>query len=581
MNIIKKIIDQIHCWVNKLIEFSLKSQLYFYITILIYSFFILPPSIKFICNIITKLKEDFNISNFISISSSIIGIFTFIVTTIVFFYKRRQFLTKVGNFKIAFNREIQKLLPAFEKINIDLLNEDFISYSLNKMTPTYIDLFDKYETIENFGHQFFKDLSYFISRFFKFKSEKKYFIELLMFQTNFKFRHKFIQELFNLDSDKTKSLLNNIFKIHLYYIQNEKINLNEIICDDLDYTEEQIQEVYFDIIKAEDSSINKLFESLENENLKNSVLQHVIDKTYSIVAVTKDRFDIISGPVLLIKNEENFQSWWSNLEKEVEIQLKNKNKWSEDKINTYNLKNEVKKVNEKLIKQPFSFSLKQDIYISPVLDQNPWSPIYLIDCNELPIPYRNKPIDYIEKVVKINAKKHLKKVVTVINKLHPKLHSLKKELIFDYELIPFNPLSLKIQTRPDKSPKAFESLFISDFIKSENREDFVKAHILQIKKVLSRISPISLIVNSCDRKTLLELTNIEIKIIKALNTKKYGQINFEGIDNIKNNEHNIKKIIDVIYRICKKRNLKITKKILKSIIVEIIFNANLIKESIR
>jgi len=579
MKTVKSIITKSNIVMNMIIEYSLNGRINLIIILLAWVVLISPPAIILISNTYQKLQLGDTWQIILSFAADLLGILTVTISIAGFLYQRNNYQIKMRGFRNALVDEIQRILPIFEKVKIDLDNPRFIDFALSKLGPSFVDDYDKYESIDTFEQPFYNDLSYFIHLFYGFEKYKLNIIKLLVFQSNFKYRKTFIEDLKNQDNPTDRENLFKGIDFYLKYVNEEEVDLNEKFIK-LTNTNEEISNAFIDIIKADNSTVNNLFEKLKVENLENKILSHVLDKTYSVVAITKEKNNRVTGPAIIVKNGEGFKFWWDNLNEEIKKILKAEGK-NEEEVEKYNIQNQLKTLKKDLHIQPFSYALKQDIYIKPVLEFNLSAPLFLIDCENLPIIYRNNPVKYMDEVVKKNAQKHFNNILAGIKKLQPKIKDVKKELILDYEILPFDLTKLIIRTRPDKSPRAFEELYISGFMKSENRKGFVKAHVLQIKRVLSKISPIGLVFNSCDQKTLQKLTDIEIKILKELSNKKNKEIIFEGIDKILENEHNEKTIKKVFFDVCKKNGISLNKSKISEIVDEIFKNAKLIKGKLK
>jgi len=166
-----------------------------------------------------------------------------------------------------------------------------------------------------------------------------------------------------------------------------------------------------------------------------------------------------------------------------------------------------------------------------------------------------------------------------IRKIFPEMN-FGRELIFDYEIIPFNPENISIHTRPDKTPSSFQNLLVTNIILNKDKNKFITAKIVQIQSILKYISPFSLIIDSVETLLLEKFKSIEPDFLKEIGKKKNGKLSWEGIGNIIGS--NKSKLANVLYDVAKKElNLNYFSKIkCKEIINEIINNANIINQEI-
>jgi len=581
MKVIKKIYDFITYLINWLYIYSSSWG----------NTFILPIGIVFIITIVPivnffhSLYLIFSTSNSaqsLSIISDLFGIFSIILSYVLVIQKGYTFHTKYTTFIEEIKTEIQTIMPLLDKLGLDLESNNILSAISDKMAHIYFDLFEKYSDISAFGFQFYKDLSLFTSKTFKLDGTKSKFLDFIIFSNKFEYYSRFIRDeknnsLYVQEGSDYFKVLVLLYDYYSRHEENEIYNIPTIDISQIRVSNNNIAELYNDLFLPEKSSFYRSLTSNIDEKLANNILKYAIKESYTVLSYDNKSKKII-GPVLILKNEESFETFWDKIDRDAKDILKNrKNPPSEEEIEKYTIKKE--KLLKDFSKNPFSYALKKDPYIFPALDKNAWSPVFIIDSDRLPIGYRNEPIKYIEKVIKKEADNYQKRMFKTIRKIFPEMN-FGRELIFDYEIIPFNPENISIHTRPDKTPSSFQNLLVTNIILNKDKNKFITAKIVQIQSILKYISPFSLIIDSVETLLLEKFKSIEPDFLKEIGKKKNGKLSWEGIGNIIGS--NKSKLANVLYDVAKKElNLNYFSKIkCKEIINEIINNANIINQEI-
>ena len=553
--------------------------------------FILPIGIVFIITIVPivnffhSLYLIFSTSNSaqsLSIISDLFGIFSIILSYVLVIQKGYTFHTKYTTFIEEIKTEIQTIMPLLDKLGLDLESNNILSAVSDKMAHIYFDLFEKYSDINAFGFQFYKDLSLFTSKTFKLDGTKSKFLDFIIFSNKFEYYSRFIRDeknnsLYVQEGSDYFKVLVLLYDYYSRHEENEIYNIPTIDISQIRVSNNNIAELYNDLFLPEKSSFYRSLTSNIDEKLANNILKYAIKESYTVLSYDNKSKKII-GPVLILKNEESFETFWDKIDRDAKDILKNrKNPPSEEEIEKYTIKKE--KLLKDFSKNPFSYALKKDPYIFPALDKNAWSPVFIFDSDRLPIGYRNEPIKYIEKVIKKEADNYQKRMFKTIRKIFPEMN-FGRELIFDYEIIPFNPENISIHTRPDKTPSSFQNLLVTNIILNKDKNKFITAKIVQIQSILKYISPFSLIIDSVETLLLEKFKSIEPDFLKEIGKKKNGKLSWEGIGNIIGS--NKSKLANVLYDVAKKElNLNYFSKIkCKEIINEIINNANIINQEI-
>ncbi len=581
MKVIKKIYDFITYLINWLYIYSSSWG----------NTFILPIGIVFIITIVPivnffhSLYLIFSTSNSaqsLSIISDLFGIFSIILSYVLVIQKGYTFHTKYTTFIEEIKTEIQTIMPLLDKLGLDLESNNILSAVSDKMAHIYFDLFEKYSDINAFGFQFYKDLSLFTSKTFKLDGTKSKFLDFIIFSNKFEYYSRFIRDeknnsLYVQEGSDYFKVLVLLYDYYSRHEENEIYNIPTIDISQIRVSNNNIAELYNDLFLPEKSSFYRSLTSNIDEKLANNILKYAIKESYTVLSYDNKSKKII-GPVLILKNEESFETFWDKIDRDAKDILKNrKNPPSEEEIEKYTIKKE--KLLKDFSKNPFSYALKKDPYIFPALDKNAWSPVFIFDSDRLPIGYRNEPIKYIEKVIKKEADNYQKRMFKTIRKIFPEMN-FGRELIFDYEIIPFNPENISIHTRPDKTPSSFQNLLVTNIILNKDKNKFITAKIVQIQSILKYISPFSLIIDSVETLLLEKFKSIEPDFLKEIGKKKNGKLSWEGIGNIIGS--NKSKLANVLYDVAKKElNLNYFSKIkCKEIINEIINNANIINQEI-
>jgi hypothetical protein len=535
------------------------------------------PVVKFIHNIVDYLSNNTLLSNKTSILSDCLGLVGTAIGLVSFINQKRIFFEQSQKFSSAFRIEIQKIASILDSLEIESDDRDFIEYLDKKLKLLYIDLFYKYEDFYLFGLNFYQDFANFIAKYYNLSDEKRIFLELNIFAYHFKIRHKYIEAIKNADYFNQSSIYAKALLLYQLYVRESRINLINFDTNQLVYSDDVIKSLYQDIISPESSTVVRLMEKLKAEKISNSLLENVLNRSYSILGTENRKRKNITTPCLIIKNEESFESWWIRVEKQAKIAYKLRNPdANEEEINSYSIRAEI---SDEDSKQPFSTTLNKDDYIRRFLDYNRHSPVYILNPNNLPLKYRGKPIEYINIEVKRKAKLKQAKLLKEIRSKEPKIQNIEKELSFDFELIPFDIEKIEIHTRQDKIPRSIENLFLENYISKENRGKFIQAHVLQIKTILNNVSPFSLIVTTVSEEIKNRLISIEIDFLSKVEKQKFITKKFEGINNIISLQVEKNKLAEILFETAKVKKIKITKQKCIEILSEIFSNAASIKKT--
>ncbi|TGK71443.1 hypothetical protein EHQ57_10100 [Leptospira wolffii] len=576
-NQLKIAFDKTNWVLNSLNSFASSHRVTSYFLTISVSFLFGIPFIKFIYNIVEYLNTETLLSNKTSILSDCLGLIGTIIGVVSYINQKRNFFELSLKFSSAFRVEFQKISSILDSLEIDSDDPNFIKYLEVKLKNLYIDLFNKYEDFYIFGLNFYQDFAYFIAKYYNLSDEKRIFLQLNIFAYHFKIRHKYIETIKNADYFSQFSVYAKALLLYQLYVQESRINLINFDTNQLMYSEEEIKNLYQDIISSESSTVVKLMDKLKEEKISNHLLENVLNKSYSILGTENRKKKIITSPCLIIKNEESFDSWWTKVEKQARIAYKLRNpNATEEEISSYSIRAEISNEDSK---QPFSTSLNNDDYIRRFLDHNKHSPVYIVDPNNLPLKYRGKPIEYINIEVKRKAKLKQDKLLKKIRSLEPKIQNIEKELSFDFELIPFDIEKIEILTRHDKIPRSVENIFLQNYISKENRGKFIQAHVLQIKSILNNVSPFSLIVKSIPEEIKSKLFSIEIDFLSKIEKKKFITKNFEGINNILSLEAEKNNLAKLFFESAKAKKINLTKQKCNEILSEIFINAASIKKT--
>jgi len=581
MKVIKKIYDFITYLINWLYIYSSSWGNTFILPIGIVFIITIVPIVNFFHSLFLIFSKS-NSAQSLSIISDLVGIFSIILSYVLVIQKGYTFHTKYTTFIEEIKTEIQTIMPLLDKLGLDLESNNILSAVSDKMAHIYFDLFEKYSDINAFGFQFYKDLSLFTSKAFKLDGTKSKFLDFIIFSNKFEYYSRFIGDeknnsLYVQEGSDYFKVLVLLYDYYSRHDENEIYNIPTIDISQIRVSNNNIAELYNDLFLPEKSSFYRSLTSNIDEKLANNILKYAIKESYTVLSYDNKSKKII-GPVLILKNEESFETFWDKIDRNAKDILKNrKNPPSEEEIEKYTIKKE--KLLKDFSKNPFSYALKKDPYIFPALDKNAWSPVFIIDSDRLPIGYRNDPIKYIEKVIKKEADNYQKRMFKNIRKIFQEM-KFGRELIFDYEIIPFNPENISIHTRPDKTPSSFQNLLVTNIILNKDKNKFITAKIVQIQSILKYISPFSLIIDSVETLLLEKFKSIEPDFLKEIGKKKNGKVSWEGIGNIIGS--NKSKLANVLYDVAKKElNLNYFSKIkCKEIINEIINNANIINQEI-
>jgi len=351
---------------------------------------------------------------------------------------------------------------------------------------------------------------------------KSKFLDFIIFSNKFEYYSRFIRDeknnsLYVQEGSYYFKVLVLLYDYYSRHEENEIYNIPTIDISQIRVSNNNIAELYNDLFLPEKSSFYRSLTSNIDEKLANNILKYAIKESYTVLSYDNKSKKII-GPVLILKNEESFETFWDKIDRDAKDILKNrKNPPSEEEIEKYTIKKE--KLLKDFSKNPFSYALKKDPYIFPALDKNAWSPVFIFDSDRLPIGYRNEPIKYIEKVIKKEADNYQKRMFKTISKIFPEMN-FGRELIFDYEIIPFNPENISIHTRPDKTPSSFQNLLVTNIILNKDKNKFITAKIVQIQSILKYISPFSLIIDSVETLLLEKFKSIEPDFLKEIGKKK-------------------------------------------------------------
>lgn len=536
----------------------------------------IAPTYTFFISIINELS-DLNKIQIFSTISDLLGLLSILLSYILVIQKAYTFRNKYNSFIKEIKIEITNLIPLYENFKVSLDANNYMTELSETLAGKYIDTFERYSDISVFSHKFFTDLNTLISKKLGLTFAKQKFLEFILFN----YKYELYSEFITIEKNNEKYLDKNseyhkilILLSHYYTKIENNFELFSINIDDINIKNEELLEKYNEIFIPERSSFYQSLSGKFDTNLTNNVLKFAINKSYTVLSYDSKNSKIYN-PVLVIKNEEQFDSYLEELNEKAKDILRERGEKTNEEIEKYKIKSEKDLVNFK--KTPFSYALKNNQYIQPALDKNPWSPVYIIDPGRLPIKFRNDPINYIETIVKKDALNYQKNLNAKIKKLYPEIIS-EKELIFNYEVIPFNPVTVEIQARPDKIPSSFQNLLVTNLILAKDRDVFLKAKVVQIKSIIKFISPFSLIVKSIEPSLIEKIKFIEPLFLKELAKPQNNRITWEGTQNIIGS--NKSKISEVLYKIIKKE-LKLkyfTQLKCKEIVTEIIVNAEIIGE---
>lgn len=564
---------------NSALGFAYQSIWHTRISTLIVLLFLAVPSKHLVCHLAQEIKRNTDNQSLFAIVADILAIGSLVVIFANYWRGKVKFAVWGEKFRNALLRELQTVSKFYESIQIDAEESKFVQYLNQKLRSQYIDKFMLYEQFGAIGRLFYEDFAYFTARFHNLTAEKRIFIEINIFSIHYELRHEYLQSIARADFTSADSPYRRALLLIGLHSKGQLKDVNTFAVESLKDDDSSALALHRDIILTEGTKLAGLMSAPKTEGLAKSILSHVIGESYSIVAVSKTKNDLIDGPCLIIKNEEAFDSWWTKIDRKGRECFRVRNpKAKDEEVEAYSIKKIIEKDFKSEFPQPFSSSLAEDSFIERVLDHNKRAPIYVLNANSLPIQYRRRPIEYINRVIRPRAEKKQKKLIARIKKIEPRITGVEKELMFNYELIPFDLHKAQIIARPDKTPKSFERMYLEEYITKENRGRFAEAHILQIRRILKKISPISLIVAAASEEMRAKLRKIETIWLAGLEKRKYG-IKFEGVEDIIENAKNAESLSTTLYLAARKSKIKITKAESQSIVAEILKNAKIIQDA--
>ncbi len=339
-----------------------------------------------------------------------------------------------------------------------------------------------------------------------------------------------------------------------------------------------------DFVKSSMGSTESKYEKIieADTTLSDSELfQHILSNTY-VQADYNPSIDIKKhkGPVLLIKNEEKFTSWWQDVDKIIGPKLLKEGIISKEEAENFSTRDHLENKKKGSTTQPFFTAIKESPIIYNYLEFLKQSPVFYFDTRDIPPEFNSNPNLYINRYLKPMAKKRFETIVNHIKQVYSIKSVPKKPLIMNYQLIPFNTEKMVIKIDSENYPKPIQRLIVSSMLSYDQKKKLIRSHIIETKKFIEDVSPFSLVSTSVPSALKEELRKSEKVILKELFLKKNGQIVFRGIEQILSNEVNLPVIESIIHNKLKLLKIKIKKSELKSALLEILNNAKRIKEKI-
>ncbi|TGN09088.1 hypothetical protein [Leptospira ilyithenensis] len=550
------------------IELSKTKRLYIYIILYLY--------IIFYCFIaIFNSASDWEISNpkknnlfnFISaiatICGSIAALYHFFISSVTDIV-----LTKILSAKIheLLDQGTSKHNPKIEKY----LSEQKYKKSAKKLINSYReDLIEQRNDFSFSFEQSFK-LTYNLKKEVEF-NEAEFFAFLIQFYSdNYWYWDDFVEVSKKIILKNKKTASEGIW---IYLLSKDPtLNQNE--------KEEIISSYLYDIFHSEESKFEKIIEA-ETTLSDQELFSHVITSTY-IQADYKPDVNIKShkGPVLLIKNEEKFSSWWKKLDEIISKKLLQDGKITNEDVEEFSARNYLKKLKDDIVTQPFHTALKESKIINNFLEFLRQSPIFYFDTRDLPPEYSGNPKIYINRVLKPIAKRQHNNLVKFIQK-KIKIKSIpKKDIVLNYQLIPFQSEQMIVKVDSEDYPKPIQKILISSMLSYDQKKRLIRSHIIETKKFIKEVTPFSLLAKSISIEKITELKKAESQLLKELSLSKNGNIIFKGIDSITSSEKDIEILLNILFNKIKMMKIKIKKSELKNALKEIFNNAKRIKEKI-
>ncbi|UOG39121.1 hypothetical protein MAL08_07550 [Leptospira noguchii] len=357
-----------------------------------------------------------------------------------------------------------------------------------------------------------------------------------------------------------------------YLCTKEDLLLNE--------KESKVLEFIKESINSKENYLEKIIEA-DTTLTDSELFSHIMSGTYIQAEYSPDD-DLKKhrGPVLLIKNEEKYSSWWRKIDDLVKDKLLKTKNLSEKEIETFETREDIKKKNKKILTQPFYTALKKSPIINNFLEFLNQSPVFYFDTRDVPSEYGNNPKRYIAKELKPIARRTHSDLVNYIKKEYKITNIPKKEIVMNYQLVPFNTEKMVVKVDSEDYPKPIQRLMISTMLSYDQKKKIIRSHIIETKKFIQEISPFSLASKSIGKNKIEELRKSENVILKELSLKKNGEIKFRGITNILGNEQNLNHILKLSHNKIKTLKLPISKTDLKKVYLEIFSNAKRISEKI-
>ncbi|MBM9547406.1 hypothetical protein JWG40_10285 [Leptospira sp. 201903074] len=348
----------------------------------------------------------------------------------------------------------------------------------------------------------------------------------------------------------------------------------------VDQKETKVMEYLHESIHSSESIFEKIIDA-ETTLSDKELFNHILSKTYinseynPINEIKKHK-----GPVLLIKNEEKYSSWWKKIDEIVKPKLLKQNKITAEEYTDFETRKDIEKKNKKILTQPFFSAIKKSPIINNFLEFLNQSPVFYFDTRDLPPEFSSNPNKYIQNKLKPIAKKTHSDLADFIKKEYKVKTLPKKELVMNYQLIPFSTEKMLIQVNAEDFPKPIQKLLISTMLSYDQKKKLVRSHIIETKRFIQEISPFSLASKAIEQVKIEDLRKSENVLLKELNLKKNGSINLRGLKNIIENEPNFDSIIIIIERKLKALKLPIKRNELKKVFMEILSNSKRIQDKI-
>ncbi|EMJ87228.1 hypothetical protein [Leptospira meyeri] len=402
-------------------------------------------------------------------------------------------------------------------------------------------------------------------------NEEEYFALLLQFYSDYYWFWDEFAEFFKKSILKEEKVIREGIWLFLQS-KDTSLNINE--------KKEIINNYLQDTFNSKENKFERLIDA-ETTLSDSDLLSHVISNTY-IQADYKPDVNIKAhkGPVLLIKNEEKFSSWWKKMDDIISTQLIKNGEISNEEIENFSAREYLDKKKKGIVTQPFYTALKESKIINNFLEYLRQSPVFYFDTRDLPPEFSGNPKTYITRVLKPIATRQHNNLVKFIQK-ELKIKSIpKKDTVLNYQLIPFQSEHMVIKVDSEDYPKPIQKILISSMLSYDQKKRLIRSHIIETKKFIKEVTPFSLLAKSISIEKISELKKAENQLLKELSLSKNGNINLKGIDSIVTYEKDIELLLNILYNKAKAMKIRIKKSELKTALKEIFGNARRIKEKI-